>query len=769
MNDLGLMLVGAAFRVTLLALAAAILYALASRRGPGVASPVAAACLGGSVVLSFLALCPLPPWWAWQTETTEAPAVEAPARAPAVAEEAPPDSDNHPPPARRDEGGGLSWSVDALRHGWDRLHRAAASPPVRRWNGPGIVAGVFLSGMGLYLARLALGLWAIRSCRRRSRLIADAALIELADSLRGAMGCPQHVEVRACDDLAVPATVGWRRPVVLLPADWRGWGEAERRAVLAHELAHVARSDFLTGLLARVGVALHFYHPLLHWMAGRLHLQQELAADALGARFAGGRGAYLAALARLALRQDARPALWPGKALFSSHGTLMRRIHMLRAREGTGHPSSARRGRVLLVSLLVGITAGVSALRSPAQKAEEPAKSPESPGSEHFYAGGFHSLRGFAFRGAGQEFRTEEVPGTKVQRYQAGEREPFDLTYIGPDAMGVVSFRPAALLSRTPLKWYSELLNQQIAKELAFLKVPETLRFQAEEIEQVVCTHSIKTDRDAGKDKQGGQTMHLFAGPFMFRMTAAYDWKKLLDALAPGSEEVPYAGKTYYKLPRSNEMIRQIAGVTEPAYYIPDEHTIVFHDEADLRRLIGLQPGERADRPWADAWKRVERDMAAVVFDNRNGRWTKELAARSEPEPALVPFYENARWIMFGIDGTDDFQFQAIAGCATERGGESIAKAAEAVLAKGREALAAELKKDNGGKGQSPSGAERPDAAQRVACQFLIDLLANPSLQHDGKLVSVRCVTKKRFDEVIEALINGGYVPAPPDPPEKKP
>jgi beta-lactamase regulating signal transducer with metallopeptidase domain len=770
MNDLGLLLVGAAFRVTLLALAAAALYAIAARRGPGAASPVAAACLGGSVVLTLLALCPLPSWWAWQATPPAAPAAGAPTpdQAPAVLGEASPDPENNPQPGPHGEGIGLSWFVGWLRQGWGRMDRATASSPVDQWNGSGILAVLFLTGMGLYLLRLALGLWAIRTCCRRSRLIVDAALNELAESLRVGLGCSRRVEVRASDDLATPATVGWRRPVVLLPADWRSWREPELRAVLAHELAHVSRSDFLTGLLARVGVALHFYHPVLHWMAGRLHLQQELAADALGARFAGGRAAYLAALARLALRQDGRPASWLGKALFSSHGTLMRRIHMLRVREGFGQPSLPRRGRVLLMGLLVVVTAGVSALRSPAQKAEEPAKELETPGLERFYAGGFHSLRGFAYRGAGQEFRIEEVPGTQLQRNQTGEREPFDLTWIDPDAMGIVSFRPAAVLGRPALKKYADLLNKEIAKGLATLEVPDTVQFHAEEIEQVVCTHYIKTDTDADKAKQGGQSMHLFAGPFMIRMTKAYDWKKLLDALVPGSEEVNYQGKTYWRLTAIGivqVLVSRFDGDKgNPAYYLPDGRTLVLDSEENLRRLIGRKAGDPTDRLWADAWKRVERNVAAVVFDNRSGRWTKELAARSEPEPALVPFYKNANWIMFGFDGVEDFQFQAFAGCATERGGEILAKATEAALAKGREALAAEVKEGKGGQEQSPEGAER------MACQFLIDLFANPSLEHDGKMVTLLCVTKKRFDEVIEAFIKEEMLQVREErTPEKKP
>ena len=165
-----------------------------------------------------------------------------------------------------------------------------------------------------------------------------------------------------------PAAAGWLRPVVLLPADWREWDETELRAALAHELAHVRRSDFLLGLLARLGLALHFYHPLLYWLAGRLRLQQELAADGLAAPLAGGRDAYLRGLARLALRlSDRRPAGWPANPLFS-RGMLMRRIRMLKTKEGCFVGKASRWGRALVAVLLAGAIVGVAALRCPAQK-----------------------------------------------------------------------------------------------------------------------------------------------------------------------------------------------------------------------------------------------------------------------------------------------------------------------------------------------------------------------------------------------------------------
>src|SRR5439155_1554329 len=129
------------------------------------------------------------------------------------------------------------------------------------------------------------------------------------------------IDVREATDVGGPVTVGWWRPLVLLPPQWHTWGDEELRAVLAHEVAHVRRADYAAWLVARFSVALHFYHPLAHWLAARLHLQQELAADALGACHAGGRQAYLRALARLALRQEETVCTGPARAFLPARKT----------------------------------------------------------------------------------------------------------------------------------------------------------------------------------------------------------------------------------------------------------------------------------------------------------------------------------------------------------------------------------------------------------------------------------------------------------------
>ena len=92
-------------------------------------------------------------------------------------------------------------------------------------------------------------------------IVSDPMLIELRDALQAAMGCHQRVEIREVPDLTAPATAGWRHPVILLPVDWRSWDDTDRRAVLAHELAHVQRWDYAAGLVAQLALALRVLSP----------------------------------------------------------------------------------------------------------------------------------------------------------------------------------------------------------------------------------------------------------------------------------------------------------------------------------------------------------------------------------------------------------------------------------------------------------------------------------------------------------------------------
>jgi bla regulator protein blaR1 len=94
--------------------------------------------------------------------------------------------------------------------------------------------------------------------------------------------------------------IGWRRPMILLPARSAGVLDAAgMRAVLAHELAHVKRGDYLVNWAQIVADALLFHHPAARWVSRRIRLEREYCCDDVAVRVSEDASRYARALAAL--------------------------------------------------------------------------------------------------------------------------------------------------------------------------------------------------------------------------------------------------------------------------------------------------------------------------------------------------------------------------------------------------------------------------------------------------------------------------------------
>ena len=98
----------------------------------------------------------------------------------------------------------------------------------------------------------------------------------------------------------VPTVVGWIKPVVLLPVSALAGLSAEQlEAILAHELAHIRRHDYLVNLLQTLVETLLFYHPAVWWLSGRIRAERENCCDDLAVSLCGDPVTYASALADL--------------------------------------------------------------------------------------------------------------------------------------------------------------------------------------------------------------------------------------------------------------------------------------------------------------------------------------------------------------------------------------------------------------------------------------------------------------------------------------
>jgi beta-lactamase regulating signal transducer with metallopeptidase domain len=132
---------------------------------------------------------------------------------------------------------------------------------------------------GAILLPLLGGLVAVGRLVRAARPFADPEWSDRLHDLSAALGVDRPVRLLCAGPGTMPMAVGLLRPAILLPQEADTWPEEKRRAVLLHELAHVARRDCLTHALARVALALHWFNPLA-WVALRqMRVERERACD----------------------------------------------------------------------------------------------------------------------------------------------------------------------------------------------------------------------------------------------------------------------------------------------------------------------------------------------------------------------------------------------------------------------------------------------------------------------------------------------------------
>ncbi|MEM6396545.1 MAG: M56 family metallopeptidase [Bacteroidota bacterium] len=110
--------------------------------------------------------------------------------------------------------------------------------------------------------------------------------------------------------VASPLAVGWLRPAVIFPHGLIDQlRESQVATILAHELAHIKRDDFLVNLLQRFLSTFFFFHPGIWWMNARIEEEREHACDDLAIQATGERIGYAKILIELKENQMIAPTL----------------------------------------------------------------------------------------------------------------------------------------------------------------------------------------------------------------------------------------------------------------------------------------------------------------------------------------------------------------------------------------------------------------------------------------------------------------------------
>jgi TonB family protein len=191
-------------------------------------------------------------------------------------------------------------------------------------------------GVLMFSMRLILGYKHAFTLRRRGSP-AGEAIIGVVARLTKIMGVQRKVRALMSSMVESPSVIGWLRPMILLPpATLMGLTSLQLEAIIAHEIAHIKRYDYLVNMVQMLVETLLFYHPAVWWTSKRIRLDRELCCDDLAVHFCGNALRYAKALTRLEKLRLSTPNV----AMASSGGPLLYRIQRLVGVNGKEHGPS---------------------------------------------------------------------------------------------------------------------------------------------------------------------------------------------------------------------------------------------------------------------------------------------------------------------------------------------------------------------------------------------------------------------------------------------
>lgn len=218
----------------------------------------------------------------------------------------------------------------------------------------GWIVCFWLAGVLTLSVRFAGGWVRAQLMKRRGRQAVSPELGEMFERLRQQLHVSMHVRLFVSSVARVPMVIGWIRPYILLPVTAiTGLTDIQLRLVLAHELSHIRRYDYLINLLQTAVETALFYHPAVWWVSHQLRVERENCCDDHAIDLCGDPAAYAGALAQL---EEFRLQT-PEAAVAATGGALLRRVHrVLEPASGT-HTRSQSLAAAMVAIFVMGIVA----------------------------------------------------------------------------------------------------------------------------------------------------------------------------------------------------------------------------------------------------------------------------------------------------------------------------------------------------------------------------------------------------------------------------
>jgi len=205
-----------------------------------------------------------------------------------------------------------------MRVGLESPIASAETPPGTRshpsaltWSVVAVLA--WASGAALFGLRLVRSWIVVEQLRRHAVQPVTQRWRERMERIARRLGVAHQVRFVQSHLIEVPMVIGWLRPMILMPVSaLSGLPPPQLDAIIAHEMAHIRRHDFVVNVLQAIAETLLFYHPCTWWLSGRIRAERELCCDDIALTVCEDREVYAHALVELEQLRQMPPVIGLG-------------------------------------------------------------------------------------------------------------------------------------------------------------------------------------------------------------------------------------------------------------------------------------------------------------------------------------------------------------------------------------------------------------------------------------------------------------------------
>lgn len=191
-----------------------------------------------------------------------------------------------------------------------------------------LIVSVWLMGVVFFMLKMLGGLVYIQHLKNSQNQPLSDFWQQKMNAIAQQIPLKQSVALLESALVKVPMVVGYLKPVILMPIGAiNALSEEQVEAILAHELAHIYRNDYLLNILQTFIETLYYFHPAVWWISGNIRLERENCCDDLAVKLCGNPLNYAKALVSLQEMHAEAPAL--AMAFSSPKNQLLNRVQRI--------------------------------------------------------------------------------------------------------------------------------------------------------------------------------------------------------------------------------------------------------------------------------------------------------------------------------------------------------------------------------------------------------------------------------------------------------